>query len=102
MGMLDGLLGQITNNVDIANLAAKVGLDPAQVEQAVSAPAQAPPQPGNTAEQAEPTPGLSADTMRHIDDQNGCRAAPQRLPDTPSPQGDALGLGGLGARIFLR
>src|SRR3546814_20842992 len=71
MGMLDGLLGQITNNVDIANLAAKVGLDPAQVEQAVSALAQAHPQPGDTAEQAAATTGLSADSMRQIVDQIG-------------------------------
>src|SRR3546814_1275163 len=91
MGMLDGLLGQITNNVDIANLAAKVGLDPAQVEQAVSALAQAHPQPGDTAEQAAATTGLSADSMRQIVDQIGGEGALGRFADLLGAQGDAGG-----------
>ena len=35
MGLLDGLLGQLGSNVDIANLAEKIGLSPEQVESAV-------------------------------------------------------------------
>ena len=31
MGILDGILGQITGNADVANLAAKVGLSPEHV-----------------------------------------------------------------------
>ena len=66
MGLLDGLLSQVTDNVDITNLAAKVGLDPAQVEQAVTALAQAHPQPGDTVAQAAETTGLSSDTLQQI------------------------------------
>ena len=37
MGMLDGLLGQIGANVDIENLATKIGLPADKVEEAVHA-----------------------------------------------------------------
>ena len=37
MGILDSLLAQVSSNVDIANLASKVGLTPDQVEAAVQA-----------------------------------------------------------------
>src|SRR3546814_13828966 len=102
MGMLDGLLGQITNNVDIANLAAKGGLDPAQVEQAVSALSQAHPQPGDTAEQAAATTGLSADSLRQIVDQIGGEGALGRFADLLGAQGDAGWVGGLVYVFFKR
>ena len=35
MSMFDGILGQVAQNVDINNLAQKVGLAPEQVESAV-------------------------------------------------------------------
>ena len=37
MSLLDGILGQLSNNPTVDNLAAKVGLTPVQVEQAVHA-----------------------------------------------------------------
>jgi len=58
MGLLDGLLGQVAGNVDIQNLAAKVGLTPDQVEQAVTALGQAHPQPGDTVQTAADQTGL--------------------------------------------
>jgi hypothetical protein len=66
MGMLDGLLGQVAGNVDIQNLAAKIGLSPEQVEQAVTALGVAHPQPGDTAEVAAAQTGLPTDTMQEI------------------------------------
>lgn len=66
MSMLDGLLGQVTQNVDIKNLAAKVGLTPAQVEQAVHALGTAHPQPGDTVQTAAANTGLSSDVLQQI------------------------------------
>ncbi len=66
MGLLDGLLGQVAENVDIQNLAAKIGLSPDQVEQAVHALGVAHPEPGDTAEVAAANTGLPVDKMQEI------------------------------------
>ena len=66
MGMLDGLLGQVTQNVDIKNLATRVGLSPEQVESAVTALGQAHSAPTDTVATAASATGLSADTLQQI------------------------------------
>ncbi len=66
MGILDGLLGQVTGNMDIQNLAAKVGLTPEQVESAVTALGQAHPQPGDTVATAAESTGLPTDKLQDI------------------------------------
>lgn len=66
MGLLDGLLAQVTDNVDIKNLAAKVGLTPEQVESAVTALGQAHTAPTDTVTTAAETTGLSTDTLQQI------------------------------------
>ena len=66
MSILDGILGQIGQNLDIKNLAAKVGLSPEQVESAVGALAKAHPQPGDTAQDAASATGLPLDKIQDI------------------------------------
>jgi len=66
MGLLDGLLGQLGSNVDIANLAEKIGLSPEQVESAVQALGIAHPQPGDTVQTAAASTGLPADILQQI------------------------------------
>ena len=66
MSMLDGLLGQVTQNVDIKNLAGKVGLSPEQVESAVAALGKAHPAPGDTVQTAASATGLSSDVLQQI------------------------------------
>ena len=66
MGLLDGLLGQLGSNVDIVNLAEKIGLSPEQVESAVQALGIAHPQPGDTVETAAASTGLSPDLLQQI------------------------------------
>jgi len=66
MGLLDGLLGQVAENVDVKNLAAKVGLTPEQVESAVTALAQAHPAPGDTVATAADQTGLPAEILQQI------------------------------------
>jgi len=64
--MLDGILGQVTQNVDIANLAAKVGLSKEHVESAVQALAKYHPMQGDTAEDAAAATGLPTDKLQEI------------------------------------
>jgi hypothetical protein len=66
MGILDGILGQITGNADVANLAAKVGLSPEHVESAVAALAKFHPAAGDTAEAAAAHTGLPLDKIQEL------------------------------------
>jgi hypothetical protein len=66
MGFLDGLLGQVASNVDVAGLAAKVGITPEQAENAVAALAQAHTAPGDTVQTASNATGLPSDTLQQI------------------------------------
>lgn len=66
MGLLDGLLGQVAENVDIQNLAAKIGLEPEQVEQAVHALGLAHVEPGDTATLAADQTGLPVAKLQEI------------------------------------
>lgn len=66
MSMLDGILGQLSNNPTVENLAAKVGLSPEQVEQAVAALGQAHTSPGDTVTTAAGQTGLPTDKLQEI------------------------------------
>lgn len=66
MGILDGLLGQIGSHVDVANLAAKMGLDEEQVEAAIHALGKSHTEKGDTVENAAEKTGLSTDTLSQI------------------------------------
>jgi hypothetical protein len=66
MSVVNDLLGQLPGNLDVQNLAAKVGLTPEQTETAVAALGQAHPQPGDTVETAAATTGLPTDTLQQI------------------------------------
>ena len=66
MSILNGLLGQVSNDATVQNLAAKVGLSPEQVEQAVAALGQAHPQPGDTVATAADQTGLPTDKLQEI------------------------------------
>ena len=66
MSLLDGLLGQVTQNVDIANLAAKVGIDPAMAEKAVAALGAAHNAPEDTVSLAAAKTGLDASVLSQI------------------------------------
>ena len=71
MSILDGLLGQVTDNVDIKNLAEKVGLDPSQVEGAVASLAKSHQAPGDTVETAAADTGLDGGKLNEIVDHIG-------------------------------
>ena len=66
MSLLDGLLGQLGPNVDVANLAAKVGIDPAIAEKAIAALGVAHQEPGDTIASAAGKTGLDAGILNQI------------------------------------
>ena len=97
MGLLDGLLAQVTENVDVKNLAAKVGLSPEQVESAITALGQAHAAPTDTATTAAETTGLPVDVLQQIIGHIGGEGALAQFATLlEGPMGSA-GKGALGA-----
>jgi hypothetical protein len=94
MGMLDGLLGQISSNVDIKSLAEKVGISPDQAEAAVAALGQAHTAPGDTVETAAGATGLSPDILQQIVGHIGGEGALGRFAALLGDQNSAGGLAG--------
>jgi hypothetical protein len=66
MSILDSILGELGNNADVNNLAAKVGLSPEHVEMAVQALAKFHPMDVDTAEGAAAETGLPVDKLQEI------------------------------------
>lgn len=66
MSFLDSILGQVGGNLDIAGIAAKVGIDPATAQQAVTALAGAHGQAGDTVETAAAQTGVDSGTLSQI------------------------------------
>jgi ATP phosphoribosyltransferase regulatory subunit HisZ len=66
MSILNSILGQVSDNATVQNLAAKVGLTPEQVEQAVAALGQAHAAPGDTVTTAAEQTGLPQDKLSEI------------------------------------
>jgi hypothetical protein len=104
MGLLDGLLGQVAGNVDIQNLAAKVGLSPEQVEQGVHALGMAHPEPGDTVETAAANTGLPTDKLQeivgHIGGEGSLAQFASLLQSAGGSEGLMGKLGGLASGLF--
>jgi hypothetical protein len=66
MSLFDQLLGSVSENLDVASIAAKVGIDPATVQSAVSALANAHAQPGDTVATAAASSGIDSSTLSQI------------------------------------
>lgn len=66
MGLFDSIIGQVSNHPDIANLAAKVGLDQATVEKAIAALGVAHQQSGDTLQAASNATGLDTGMLGQI------------------------------------
>ena len=74
MGMFDNLagmagnldLGGLASNPQVAELAAKVGITPEQVQQVLALLPQAAAQPGDTAENASNASGLPLDRVKDL------------------------------------
>ncbi|WP_109806610.1 hypothetical protein [Sphingosinithalassobacter portus] len=99
MSMLDAILGQVAGNVDVANLAAKVGLSPEHVEMAIQALAKFHPMEGDTAEGAAAETGLPLDKIQEIITHIGGEGALNRFAEMLGG-GGAGALGGLASGLF--
>ena len=71
MGLLDGILGQVAGNMDVAAIAKQVGIDPAMAETAIAALGKAHPEPGDTIESAAASTGLDTGVLGQIAQQLG-------------------------------
>ena len=71
MSLIDSLLGQAGQNIDIAGIAEKFGLEPAIAEQAVAALGVAHSQPGDTVETAAGQTGIDSGTLSQIAEELG-------------------------------
>ncbi len=101
MGMLDGLLGQIASNVDVAGLAAKVGISPEQAESAITALGQAHSAPGDTVDTAAASTGLPTDILQQIVGHIGGEGALGQFASMLTAQGGGAGgiMGTLGGML---
>ena len=101
MGLLDGLIGQLGQHVDVDNLAAKVGLSPEHVQQAIGQLAHFHTQAGDTAEGAAAATGLPLDKIQEIVGHIGGEGSLAKYADMLQEQGGVLGQIGDLAEGFL-
>ena len=66
MGIFDSILGQVSEHVDVGNMATKLGIDPAMAEKAIAALGQAHTEPGDTVAAAAEKTGLDTGTLSSI------------------------------------
>ena len=91
MSILDSILGQVSEHVDVANLAGKLGIDPAMAEKAIAALGQSHQEPGDTVAGAAAKTGLDTGTLNKIVESIGGEGSlgqfAQMLKDNPQAAG---------------
>jgi hypothetical protein len=92
MSIFDQILGQISSNVDIKNLAAKVGIDPAMVETAIAGLAAGHAAPTDTVETAAANTGIDAGILQQIVGHIGGEGSLASFATAASQHPDAAGL----------
>ena len=96
MSILNSILGQVSGDATVQNLASKVGLSPEQAEQAIAALGQAHAQEGDTVQTAAQDTGLPADKLSQIVQHLGGEGSLGQFASLLEAQGGASSmLGGL-------
>jgi len=71
MSLFDSILSQVGSNVDVANMASKLGIDKEIAEKAIAALGKAHTEPGDTVETASAATGLDSGILSSIVGQIG-------------------------------
>ena len=71
MSIFDSILGQVTDNPTVKNMAEKLGIDPADAAKAVAALGESHQEDGDTVELAAGKTGMDAGTLNQIKDAIG-------------------------------
>lgn len=103
MALFDQILGQVRDHPEIANLAAKVGIDPALAEKAVAALGEAHQQPGDTVSQAAAATGLDSGVISQIVEHIGGEGSLGRFATMLDQNGDGNPLddiAGFASKLF--
>lgn len=91
MSLFDSILSQIAGNLDVENLANKVGLDPATAVNAIAALSAAHTQPGDTVAAAAAQTGLDSSILSqvvsHIGGEGSLGEFARMLADNPQAAG---------------
>jgi len=96
MSTLNSILGQVSGDATVQNLASKVGLSPEQAEQAIAALGQAHVHEGDTVQTAAQDTGLPADKLSQIVEHLGGEGSLGQFASLLQAQGGASSLlGGL-------
>lgn len=96
MSIFNSILGEVSNTPTVQNLAAKVGMSPEQVEQAIAALGQAHASEGDTVTTAAEQTGLPQDKLSEIVGHLGGEGSLGRFASILQQDGAAGGiLGGL-------
>jgi hypothetical protein len=88
MALFDDILGKVSDHPELANMAAKLGIDPKLAERAVAALGEAHQQPGDTVQQAATKTGLDAGTVSQIVEQIGGEGSLGRFATMLDQDGD--------------
>ncbi|GAA4643293.1 hypothetical protein GCM10023115_12530 [Pontixanthobacter gangjinensis] len=88
MGLFDTILGQVSDNPTVKNMAEKLGIDPADAAKAVAALGEAHGEPGDTVEGAAAKTGMGTDILGQIKDQIGGEGSLAKFASMIDQDGD--------------
>ena len=88
MGLFDSILGQVSDNPTVTNMAEKFGIDPEMAAKAVAALGEAHQDPGDTIEVAAGMTGLDPDLLNQIRDAIGGEGSLAKFASMLDQDGD--------------
>jgi len=100
MSLFDEILGRVNETATVKNLAAKVGLQPEQIEQAVAALGQAHVREGDTVKTASEETGLPTDKLNEIVQHIGGEGSLGQFASILQSEGGTSGVLGRISKMF--
>lgn len=103
MGLFDSILGQVSGNPTVTNMAEKLGIDPEMAAKAVAALGEAHQDDRDTIEVAQEKTGLDPDMLNSIRDQIGGEGSLGKFASMLDQDGDGNPLNdvmGMAGKLF--